>query len=191
MMHRQPRRLWTLAVITGLLLALGVLTALRLTVFQAAADEGKQALDKQAIEKVLTDQDDAWNRGDLEGFMKGYWHSPELTFYGGDTPRQGWDETLRRYRQRYQGEGQQAEPLKPSAFVSLLLERYRQQNPAPDREMGHLTFDDLRIEMLGPDSAFVRGRWQLADSKGRHGGLFTLIMRRFPEGWRIVHDHSS
>src|SRR5947208_1960375 len=127
-MNRQPRRLWTLVVIAGLLLALGALTALRLTVFQAAADEGKQALDKQAIEKVLTDQDAAWNRGDLEGFMKGYWHSPELTFYSGDTPRQGWDETIARYRQRYQGEG---------------------------KEMGQLTFSDLNIELLGADAALV------------------------------------
>jgi ketosteroid isomerase-like protein len=57
--------------------------------------------------------------------------------------------------------------------------------------MGKLTFSELQIEMLGPDSAYVRGRWQLVTSKDKPGGLFTLIFKRLPEGWRIVHDHTS
>jgi beta-aspartyl-peptidase (threonine type) len=58
--------------------------------------------------------------------------------------------------------------------------------------MGHLEFSGLRIEMLGPEAAFVRGEWHLTmpDGKAPHG-LFTLIFRKFPEGWKIVHDHTS
>src|SRR5205823_6623265 len=119
---------------------------------------------KEAIRKVLDDQALAWNKGDLEGFMAGYWKSPDLTFtYGGDTLR-GWQATLERYKKRYQSEGQ---------------------------EMGKLQFSELEIEPLGPDSAFVRGRWQLERTKDKPGGRFTLIFRKLPEGWRIVHDHTS
>jgi beta-aspartyl-peptidase (threonine type) len=120
--------------------------------------------DQDAVRQVLLDQQAAWNRGDLEAFMGGYWHSPDLTFFSGGSERHGWDDTLARYRQRYQGEG---------------------------REMGRLTFDDLRVEVVAPDVAYVRGRWQVVTSKETLGGLFTLIFRKFPEGWRIVHDHTS
>jgi beta-aspartyl-peptidase (threonine type) len=120
--------------------------------------------DEEAIRAVLDAQVAAWNKGDLEGFMKGYWASPQLTFFSGGNRTQGWQATLERYRKRYQAEGQ---------------------------EMGKLTFSELQVELLGPDSAFVRGRWQLEQKKDRPGGLYTLIFKRFPEGWRIVHDHTS
>jgi beta-aspartyl-peptidase (threonine type) len=119
---------------------------------------------EEAIRGVLDAQVAAWNRGDIEAFMAGYWQSPELSFFSGSERTQGWEATLERYRKRYQSEGQ---------------------------EMGRLTFSELRVDVLGPDSAFVRGRWQLVRSKDRPGGLFTLLFRRFPEGWRIVHDHTS
>ena len=120
--------------------------------------------DQDAVRQVLLDQQAAWNRGDLEAFMVGYRHSPDLTFFSGGTERHGWDDTLARYRQRYQGEG---------------------------REMGKLTFSDLRIDVLGPDAAYVRGHWQVVTNKETLGGLFTLVFKKFPEGWRIVHDHTS
>ncbi len=123
-----------------------------------------EAAEKAAIQQVLERQDGAWNRGDLDAFMDGYWNSPDLTFFSGNQDRHGWDATLEHYRQRYQAEG---------------------------REMGHLTFSDLTIELLGPDSAFVRGRWQVITEKETLGGLFTLVFRKKPEGWRIVHDHTS
>jgi uncharacterized protein (TIGR02246 family) len=119
---------------------------------------------EQAIRKVLDDQVKAWNKGDLEGFMAGYWMSPELTFSSGGEQTKGWQATLQRYRKRYQGEG---------------------------KEMGKLTFSEVQVQLLGPDSAYVRGRFQLVRSKDKPSGLFTLILRRFPEGWRIVHDHTS
>jgi beta-aspartyl-peptidase (threonine type) len=106
----------------------------------------------------------AWNKGDLEGYMKGYWNSPDLTFYSGGDITSGWQPTLERYRKRYKSEG---------------------------REMGKLTFSDLRIKLASSDMAWVRGRWQLKTSKDTPGGLFTLLVERRPEGWRIIHDHTS
>jgi uncharacterized protein (TIGR02246 family) len=118
-----------------------------------------------AIRRVLADQQAAWNRQDLEGFMAGYWNSPDLTFFSGAHESKGWQAALDRYRKAYQGEG---------------------------HAMGHLEFPNVRIEMLGPDAAFVRGEFHLTmpDGKTPHG-LFTLILRKFPEGWKIVHDHSA
>ena len=90
--------------------------------------------------------------------------SPNLTFTSGNNKTKGWDATLERYKKRYQGEG---------------------------KEMGKLTFSDVSVQMLGRDSAYVRGRWELVRSKDKPKGLFTLIVRKFPDGWRIVHDHTS
>jgi beta-aspartyl-peptidase (threonine type) len=131
----------------------------------AAGGKDKQANeDKAAIQKVLDAQVAAWNKGDLKGFMVGYWNSPDLSFSSGKEKTRGWQATYERYQKRYQSEGQ---------------------------EMGKLSFSELEIEMLSPDSAYVRGRWQLVTSKDKPGGLFTLIFKKLPEGWRIVHDHTS
>jgi len=117
------------------------------------------------IRIVLQSQQDAWNRHDLDAFMAGYWKSPELTFFSGVKEQNGWQGTLDRYRATY---------------------------ASPGHEMGKLEFSGLRVEMLGSDAAFVRGAWQLTmpDGKTPHG-LFTLVFRKFPEGWKIVHDHTS
>ena len=121
--------------------------------------------DETAIRLVLENQVGAWNRKDLEGYMAGYWHSPDLSFYSGGTVTRGWQATLDRYRKRYQGDG---------------------------KEMGSLTFDDLSVEPLGTGAAMARGVWKLRMSDGKQlKGLFTVILRKLPEGWRIVHDHSS
>jgi ketosteroid isomerase-like protein len=117
------------------------------------------------IDGVLHAQQDAWNRHDLEGFMAGYWNSPQLTFFSGATERDGWQATRDRYRATY---------------------------ASPGHEMGKLEFSGLRIDALGSDSAFVRGAWQLTMPGGKTPhGLFTLVLRKFPEGWKIVHDHTS
>ncbi len=119
---------------------------------------------EEEIRAVLDAQVASWNRRDLEGFMAGYWRSDELTFVSGDTVTHGWQATLDRYRKRYQGEG---------------------------KEMGSLTFSDLEIQVFDGENAVVRGRWKLVMSQKTPGGLFTLTFRRFPEGWRIVHDQTS
>ena len=144
-----------------MLLAAGLIFSL-LGMPHARGDDSNAA--KKAIQKVLDDQDAAWNKGDLEGFMAGYWKSDELTFYSGNDVTKGWNATLERYKKRYQAEG---------------------------KEMGKLTFSDLKIEMLSDDSAFVRGRFNLVTSKETPRGLFTLIFKKTADGWKIVHDHTS
>jgi len=119
---------------------------------------------EDAIKQVLDDQVAAWNKGDLDGFMKGYWKSPDLTFFSGNNKKQGWLATKDRYVKDYKSEG---------------------------KEMGQLSFTDLQIEMLGADNAFVRGRFQLVMEKDKPTGLFTLIFKRTTDGWRIIHDHTS
>ncbi|HSE97484.1 MAG TPA: nuclear transport factor 2 family protein [Blastocatellia bacterium] len=147
--------------ITSLMLALCL--SLAFSIEEAAAQQKKSG-DLDQIRAVLDRQVEAWNRRDLEGFMGGYWRSPELTFYSGGTRTTGWDATIERYRKSYQSEG---------------------------REMGRLSFTEIEIEMLGPRSAFVRGRWNLKMSSGDTGGLFTLIFRKLSSGWKIVHDHTG
>lgn len=119
---------------------------------------------KAAIQAVLDAQSVAWNKGDLPGFMAGYWKSEKLTFYSGKDIKQGWQATFDRYKARYQ---------------------------APGAEMGKLTFSDEIIEILGPETALVRGRWKLDRKADTLEGLYTLLMKKLPEGWRIVHDHTS
>jgi ketosteroid isomerase-like protein len=144
-----------------LVLLVGVMAALAIS--GAAQDAGEAG--RAAIRRVLEEQQAAWNRHDLEGFMAGYWNSPELTFFSGAHESKGWQAALDRYKKSYQGAG---------------------------HEMGKLEFSNLRIETLGSDSAFVRGEFHLTMSDGKTPhGLFTLIFRKFPQGWKIVHDHSA
>lgn len=121
--------------------------------------------EEDEVRAVLDQQVAAWNRGDLKGYMAGYWDSPDLVFYSGAAVTHGWAPTLKRYRQRYQSKG---------------------------HRMGKLSFASIQIEVLAPDAAFARGRWRLKGTAGNASrGLFTLMLRKLPEGWRIVHDHSS
>jgi beta-aspartyl-peptidase (threonine type) len=151
------------AIRAGLvLLLLGLTTA---TVWLVAAPAAlREAEPQTAIRQLLQAQVVAWNKGALEDFMAGYWNSADLSFSSGKDNLRGWQTTLDRYRKRYQAEG---------------------------KEMGRLTFTDLEIDPLSSDTAFVRGRWQVVTSKETLSGLFTLILKRLNEGWRIVHDHTS
>jgi ketosteroid isomerase-like protein len=118
---------------------------------------------REAITSVLTEQLTAWNRGDVNAFMKGYWDSPELTFAGTSGITRGWQPVLARYQKNY-----------------------------PDQKaMGHLDFSDIEVRPLGKDAALVLGRWHLQRDTGELGGVFTLVFQRFPEGWKIIHDHTS
>ena len=119
--------------------------------------------DRVAIEKILMAQQAAWNRGDLDAFVVGYWQSPELTFSGSSGVSRGWDGVLERYKKNY-----------------------------PNRAaMGVLDFSELEFRFLGPDAALVLGKWHLNRDMGGIGGVFTLVWQKFPEGWKIIHDHTS
>ncbi|MGC2446812.1 MAG: nuclear transport factor 2 family protein [Candidatus Sulfotelmatobacter sp.] len=147
--------------IMRILLPLAILLAAVLPALSQTATDDP----KSAVERVLLTQQDAWNHHDLDAFMAGYWNSPELTFFSGAKESKGWQATLDRYRATYTSAG---------------------------KEMGHLEFSELQIEPLGTNAAFVRGVWQLTmtDGKTPHG-RFTLIFRKFPDGWKIIHDHTS
>lgn len=112
---------------------------------------------------VLAEQADAWNEGSLEGYMTGYLQSDSLRFISGNNIRMGWTEALEAYRRSYE-----------------------------DREaMGTLAFSDVEVRLLSEDWALVFGRWTLTREADTPTGLFSLIFERRPEGWRIVHDHTS
>jgi len=129
---------------------------------QASAADERQA-DGGAIRAVLSAQQAAWNRGDVDAFLVGYWRSPELTFSGSSGVARGWDAVLARYKKIY-----------------------------PDRAaMGQLDFSELELRFVGPDAALVLGRWHLKREKDELGGVFTLVWQRFPDGWKIIHDHTS
>ena len=115
------------------------------------------------IRKVMDDQSAAWNRGDIEGFMHGYWNSPQLVFVSGTNVTRGWQPTLDRYKKGYDSR----------------------------EKMGTLTFSDLEITVLSKDAAVVLGSWSLARQGDNPHGKFTLIFRKFRDGWRIVMDHTS
>jgi ketosteroid isomerase-like protein len=128
-----------------------------------AKDADSPERDRAAIEEVLNAQQTAWNRGDVDAFLEGYWRSPDLTFSGTGGIARGWSGVLARYKKSY-----------------------------PDRDtMGRLEFSGLEFRFLGLDAALVLGHWHLARPKGDVGGVFSLVWQRFPEGWRIVHDHTS
>jgi ketosteroid isomerase-like protein len=113
---------------------------------------------------VLTAQQAAWNRGDLDGFMAGYARSPDLVFTSGGKIRRGYAETYAKYKAKYGGD---------------------------HAGMGHLDFEILSVQSLGVDGAIVLGRWRLTETPNAAVGVFSVALERTAEGWRIVHDHTS
>lgn len=127
---------------------------------QASAKSKKN---EEAIRAVLNAQAEAWNRGDLEGYMDGYDRSPATEFVGGDTITRGWQTVLERYQKKYDTR----------------------------EKMGVLTFSEMEITVLSKDAALVLGRWRIRRAGDEPHGTFSLLLRRKKAGWRIVHDHSS
>lgn len=119
--------------------------------------------DKRQILAVLNAQAAAWNRGDLDEFMRGYSKWGELTFTSASGTERGWQATYDRYKARY---------------------------PTP-AEMGALTFSDLEPRPLGERAALVLGRWRLDRGDRSIGGSFSLIFQNVKGNWLISHDHTS
>lgn len=115
------------------------------------------------IKQLLDEQVIAWNKGDIDGYMRGYWKNDSLTFTSGGFVFLGWDSTLAKYKSAY----------------------------TTKDAMGTVTFANLNIDVLSANSAWVVGTWGLRNSSGTPHGVFTLVLKKFPEGWRIVHDHTS
>ena len=122
-----------------------------------------QKSDEAKIRQLLAAQTEAWNRGDVEGFMKGYWKSDSLMFIGKSGVTHGWQNTLNNYKKGY-----------------------------PDTAaMGRLSFDILSVKNLSPEYFFVVGKWMLARTKGDLSGHYTLLFRKIKGAWVIIADHSS
>jgi ketosteroid isomerase-like protein len=119
--------------------------------------------DEAQIRALLVDQTAAWNRGDIDGFMAGYWKSDETEFVSADGISRGWQALLDRYKRSY-----------------------------PDRQaMGRLSFANLEIRVECQSSAYAIGEYHLEREKDNPAGIFTLNLRKFPEGWRVVVDHTT
>lgn len=122
---------------------------------------GSSEIEKE-ITRILAHQKTSWNKGDLESFMSYYWKSDSFTFQSGGNRLEGWESLRLRYQKSYAGEN-----------------------------MGKLNFSDLDIKVLSADIVLVLGRWEVQTKDALKGGLFTLVIQRKPEGWRIIHDHTS
>jgi ketosteroid isomerase-like protein len=125
----------------------------------------KPSPEEVAVRAVLDAQAAAWNKADIDGFMAGYWKDEKLTFISGGDITHGWEPTRERYIKKYQADGKD--------------------------KMGKLSFNELHVETLSPTAAMVHGRFELVRGDKTDWGRFTLAFRKFPEGWRIFHDHTS
>ncbi len=129
----------------------------------SAQSERESARIKSDILAVMDAQTVAWNRGDIDVFMLGYWKSEKLIFASGDTVTRGWQTTLDRYKKNYSSK----------------------------EKMGALRFGDIEVTVISKDAAVVLGSWSLVRANDNPKGKFTLIFRKTSDGWRIVHDHTS
>lgn len=144
-------KFWNMKIWTSLLLLF-----LGMQVFAQQPDE-------TAIRRVLSDQQDAWNRGDIDAFMKGYWKSDSLLFIGAKGVTYGYSNTYERYKKNYD---------------------------SPEK-MGQLKFDFLHFLPLSANTWMIVGKWQLTRPVGDVGGHYTLIFKKINGQWLIVSDHTS
>jgi ketosteroid isomerase-like protein len=129
----------------------------------ASVNASAQLKDEAAIRKILNNQSAAWNNGNLQEFMKGYWHNDSLMFIGKSGITYGWQQTLNNYKKGY-----------------------------PDTSaIGKLNFEILQVKRLSHEYYFVIGKWFLKRSIGDVGGHFTLLFRKIKNNWAIIADHSS
>jgi ketosteroid isomerase-like protein len=147
---------------------IALLAALALTICLAVISRSSIASptnpsEESEIRALLDMQTTAWNRGDIDTFMTGYWHSEETEFLGANGIAHGWQAVLDRYHHSY-----------------------------PDRKtMGTLSFSDLEVHLTCADAAYVVGKFHLVRESDQPSGVFSLDFRKFPEGWRIVLDHTT
>jgi uncharacterized protein (TIGR02246 family) len=118
---------------------------------------------EEAIRSIMQAQEDAWNKGDLEGFMKGYLESDSLLFIGSNGLRQGWQATLDGYKRSY----------------------------STPEQMGKLQFENLKFKTLSDEVMLVIGRWTLYRSSDTLSGHYSLNWQKRASGWKIIADHSS
>lgn len=119
---------------------------------------------EKAIRKVMADQAEAWNRGNVDDFMAGYWNNDSLVFVGQSGLTYGYQQTLANYKKHYD---------------------------TPEK-MGKLFFTLLSVKQLSPDYCLVLGKWLLKRQQaGDIGGIYSLLFRKIDGRWQIVVDHTS
>ncbi|QNF32719.1 nuclear transport factor 2 family protein [Adhaeribacter swui] len=116
-----------------------------------------------AVLQVLSNQVAAWNKGDINNFMRTYWNSPDLVFVSGTTVTKGWEPTLARYKRVYDSRA----------------------------KMGTLQFTNLKVSALAGDSATVLGNWALTRANDHPNGEFILKFRKINDQWFIVRDQTK
>jgi len=147
---------------------IALLAAISATICLALASRSSTASpadpsEESQIRAVLDTQTAAWNRGDIDTFMTGYWNSEQTEFLGANGIAHGWQAVLDRYHHTY-----------------------------PDRKtMGALSFSDLEIHLTCSDAAYAVGKFHLVRESDQPSGVFSTDFRKFPEGWRIVLDHTT
>jgi len=135
---------------------------LAVLVISATNTFGRDA-DELAICTMLAAQISEWNKGNIDGYMKGYWENDSLVFIGRNGPTYGYHNTLTRYKKAY-----------------------------PDREaMGKLVSTIIAVKRLSDEYYFVIGKWELQRSKDNLSGSYTLLLRKIKGIWVIINDHSS
>jgi len=151
----------SLNIDAAVLLAGGVIVLAQTA--SSAQSNKPNTISETAIRAVLDTQRDAWNHGDIDGYMDGYDRSLDTVFVSGDRINRGWQTVLDRYKKSYDSR----------------------------EKMGVLTFSDVEITVLSKDAAAVLGRWRLKRTNDEPHGTFTLLFRKTKTGWKIVHDHTS
>ena len=139
------------------------IAAALITFAAANVSAADSAAIQSAVRAVLDQQVKDWNAGDIEKFMRGYDRSEKTRFASGGNITLGWQAVMDRYRRTYSDKA----------------------------AMGTLTFSDVDITVASEDTALAFGRWHLKREKDEPSGLFTLLFRKTPAGWKIVHDHTS
>lgn len=125
--------------------------------------ESSSDIQKQAIFSVMDKQESAWNKGDIDRFMKGYLKSDSLCFIGSKGLTYGWHKTLDNYKKSYPGKS----------------------------AMGKLKFTNLEFKSLNAKYAYVIGKWKLMRNKDTLSGHYSLLWKKTTRGWKIIADHSS
>jgi ketosteroid isomerase-like protein len=147
----------------GWLAILGVVCAMWMVSSRRSVAAAASAKDEAAVQKVLDDQVAAWNRGDIDAFMTGYWNSDKVQFVSGNGITHGYADVLARYKKTF-----------PTQAA-----------------MGQLSFTGLEIHVDCANSAYAIGQYHLVLAPDNPSGFFTLNFKKFSDGWKIVVDHTS
>lgn len=122
-----------------------------------------QTKDADKILSILAAQEKAWNEGDIQQFMLGYWENDSLVFVGKSGLTYGYNNTLENYKKGY-----------------------------PDKTyMGQLKFTILSMQPLGKAYYRIIGKWELKRTVGNLNGHYTLLLQKINGEWKIISDHSS